>query len=125
MIALLLNSVLSLLNASWAMQNAQQYQSDDSLLICTGKSVKWISQSAFVDFGVVVELPPPSAAPDNLHQIDCGADTLSDQKTPLNSATDQVDATFTQASLILSLDLASPLGRRFTLPQNRAPPILS
>lgn len=78
LLTLSLQQGLSLLATALVVNEAQSYASDDAMLICTGSDYRWISQSAFIEFGETVYLEAPSDAPTtDGHSLDCGYKYLS------------------------------------------------
>ncbi|WP_299081030.1 hypothetical protein [uncultured Paraglaciecola sp.] len=78
LIALLFNSVGSLVAASSMVSHAQSFADDDRVLICTGSTYKWISLSSFELTGKVEFVDAPENAPTYLQEIKCTYAFLAD-----------------------------------------------
>jgi hypothetical protein len=78
LLALLFNQALGMLNSASAMSAMQNFANDDTLAICTGTRVKWISASIFYQSGDIVEVEAPSNTPDILHEVSCVFAQLND-----------------------------------------------
>lgn len=85
-LALLFSSTVPAIAASWNVNNAQQYVSDDAMLICTGSTFKWISTVDFYASGKLTFIEPPADAPNNIDNLDCSNVYINDpDKQPLQS----------------------------------------
>ncbi|MBL4631674.1 MAG: hypothetical protein JKY14_11125 [Paraglaciecola sp.] len=124
LVALLFNSLGTLFTANTILTNAQNYVDEDSVLICTGSTYKWISLSAFELTGKVKFVDAPEDAPDNLHEIKCIYAFLADHNpdtlwpfapTPLilpvnsNTAISYFSALYATSKHQLALSRAPPL----------------
>jgi len=78
LLALLFNPGLSMLSSANAMSGMQRFADEDTLAICTGTRVKWISAAIFYQSGDIVEVDAPSQTPDNLHEVSCIFAQLND-----------------------------------------------
>jgi hypothetical protein len=78
LLALIFNQGLGMLSSSSAMSAMQDFADDDTLAICTGTRVKWISAAIFYQTGDIVEVEAPSSTPDNLHVVSCVFAQLND-----------------------------------------------
>jgi hypothetical protein len=78
LLSLVLNQGLSVLASSAAMAKMQAYADENTLAICTGKSVKWISADIFYQTGEVIELSAQTDIPDTLHEVTCVLAQLGD-----------------------------------------------
>jgi hypothetical protein len=83
LLSLIFNQGIGMLNSANAMSAMQSFSDEDTLVICTGTSVKWISASVFYDTGSIVEVDAPDDTPDNLHEVSCIFAQLND--SPKNS----------------------------------------
>ena len=52
------------------------YQNQDTMLVCTGKSMKWASQQAFMDTGRLVFVEPPKDIPKKQIDVECSNSLL-------------------------------------------------
>lgn len=77
-LSLLLNQGLGVLNSASAMSSMQAFSDDDTLAICTGAQVKWISAAIFYASGNIVEVEAPDDTPQNLHEVSCVFAQLND-----------------------------------------------
>jgi hypothetical protein len=71
LLALIFNQGLGILSSANAMSGMQIFADEDTLAICTGTSVKWISAAIFYQSGELIEVDAPSETPDNLHEVSC------------------------------------------------------
>jgi hypothetical protein len=71
LLALIFNQGLGILSSANAMSGMQSFADEDTLAICTGTSVKWISAAIFYQSGELIEVDAPSETPDNLHEVSC------------------------------------------------------
>lgn len=79
LLSLVFNQGLGMLNSAYAMSSMQSFSDDDTLVICTGKSVKWISALEYYTSGNIVEVGAPQNTPDNLHDgVSCIFAQLND-----------------------------------------------
>ena len=78
LLALIFNQGLGMLSSASAMSAMQSFADDDTLAICTGTRVKWISAAIFYDSGDIIEVEAPISTPDNLHQVSCVFGQLND-----------------------------------------------
>lgn len=84
---MLLNSVAVPFAASWQMRQAQAWQSEDIVLICSGRSMQWVSISATERAGHFVYVDPPADAPAGFSEFRCTSGCLADiPYTPQPSA---------------------------------------
>ena len=80
---MLFNSVASPLLASYSMNAAQKLASTkaDVMLICTGSTIKWVSESAYLLTGDIVEIAPPTDYQSGSDEVDCVYSFFSDVST--------------------------------------------
>jgi hypothetical protein len=71
LLALIFNQGLGILSSANAMSGMQSFADEDTLAICTGTSVKWISAAIFYQSGELIEVDAPSDTPANLHEVSC------------------------------------------------------
>jgi hypothetical protein len=65
------NGTVAIIGSAWAVNNAQQYATDDAMMICTGSQFKWISTQDYFTTGEMVFIDPPSDAPSSVDNLDC------------------------------------------------------
>lgn len=122
---MLLNSVAVPLTASWQMQQAQAWQSDDIVLICSGRSMQWVSLSATEQAGHFVYVDPPDDAPAQFSEFSCTSACLMDMPyTPQQSAEyciEQIAYVAKQQRLLQRPYTAFPYQKALS----RAPPFFS
>ncbi|MDO6841902.1 hypothetical protein Q4602_20665 [Paraglaciecola chathamensis] len=123
MLALMFSSTATVLAASWQVNQAQQYASDDAMLICTGSQIKWISTQAFFDTGDMVFIDPPTDAPAELGQMECPNQFLSDHYTEVLSIVKLDDNTIAYKALVSRLARRPYTAYAYQTAQSRAPPI--
>jgi hypothetical protein len=80
-LALLFNSVGSLFAAASMLNQAQSFANQDAMLICTGKTFKWISLQAFDENGKVEYIEPPDSAPDSPQHLKCSYTYLAESSS--------------------------------------------
>ncbi|MEP1382392.1 MAG: hypothetical protein ABJK64_01220 [Paraglaciecola sp.] len=78
--ALLFNAIASLYVSASMLNNAKSFAAEDSVLICTGSSYKWMSLSVYELTGKVEYIEPPENTPHNSQDIRCVYGYLSDAK---------------------------------------------
>lgn len=78
LLALIFNQGLGMLSSASAMSAMQNFANDETLVICTGTQVKWISAAIFYQSGDIIEVEAPSNTPDNLHAVSCVFAQLND-----------------------------------------------
>jgi hypothetical protein len=54
-----------------AMAQMQSHATQNTLAICTGTTMKWISADVYFDTGEILEVSAPNNTPENLHEVDC------------------------------------------------------
>ena len=122
-LTLIANGSIAVLAASWQVEQAQKYASDDAMLICTGSTFKWISQSVFFDTGEFSFIEPPEDAPETVHQVDCSYSYLADNQS------DQTFESFLSAEFVAHNSYVARLAQRpytafpYQKAQPRAPPL--
>lgn len=90
-IALFFNSTASVLASAWSVNTAQQYATNDAMMICTGSTFKWISVKDFYESGQINYIEAPADAPDNIRNVDCSYSYIAEQYT---------NSTYTPFSLV-------------------------
>ncbi|MBT0586268.1 hypothetical protein [Alteromonas oceanisediminis] len=120
-LSLALNGAASALTASQQLHLAQGMASNsaDVMLICTGSDVRWISESAFLDTGQIIEVAAPSEAPDHWQTLDCSSaeateptlDVFSVFPRGVELAPHSVKTTSQLQQLFLNAQYASALSR--------------
>lgn len=78
LLSLIFNQGLGMLSSATSMSAMQNFANDDTLAICTGTRVKWISAAIFYQSGDIVEVKAPNNTPDNLHEVSCVFAQLND-----------------------------------------------
>jgi hypothetical protein len=129
LLSLVLNQGLSVLASSAAMAKMQAYADENTLAICTGKSVKWISADIFYQTGEVIELSAqtdiPADTPDTLHEVTCVLAQLGDLPKTLAEHSDLQFTTtfFSPLPFIEAISHKKSLFSAFF--SSRGPPIFS
>ncbi|MBO1254393.1 hypothetical protein J3L16_01695 [Alteromonas sp. 5E99-2] len=120
---ILFNSMASPLLASYSMNAAQKVASTkaDVMLICTGSTIKWVSETAYLLTGDIVEIAPPTDYQSGSDEIDCVYSFLSDMNTDAIVLLDNVLASqkFTQLSEYLFF---THLSAQYSSALSRGPP---
>lgn len=75
---LLFNAITSLYVSASMFNDAKDFVDEDSVLICTGTSYKWMSLSVYERTGKVEYIEPPEHTPKNLKDIRCVYGYLAD-----------------------------------------------
>ncbi|WP_111978338.1 hypothetical protein [Algibacillus agarilyticus] len=112
-------------SAAIQTQQAQAYQNDDLVLICTGNKIKWLSLSATQAQGHFVYVDAPTDAPSNLHQIDCSWGLLAE---PAYQDTQQLQTTLqlvAYKALLLNHYQQPYTTFAYQTAESRAPPTFS
>lgn len=123
-LALLFNSTAPLLASTWAVNEAQQYATDDAMMICTGSTFKWISTAEYFDSGQVVFIDPPANAPTNLQSLDCSFEYISDQHTDQTNVSYQDNISIAYKATVLTRAQRPYTSFAYLTAQTRAPPLL-
>ena len=125
LLSLVLNQGLSVLASSAAMAKMQAYADENTLAICTGKSVKWISADIFYQTGEVIELSAQTDIPDTLHEVTCVLAQLGDLPKTLAEHSDLQFTTtfFSPLPFIEAISHKKSLFSAFF--SSRGPPIFS
>ncbi|MEP0356063.1 MAG: hypothetical protein ABJH06_05980 [Paraglaciecola sp.] len=76
--ALLFNAIASLYVSASILNHTKDFAGEDSVLICTGTSYKWMSLSVYELTGKVEYIEPPENTPHNSQDIRCVYGYLSD-----------------------------------------------
>ena len=71
LLSLSLNQGLGMMSSASAMATMQNFSDKDTLAICTGTRVKWISALEYYASGDIVEVEAPLTTPDDLHEVSC------------------------------------------------------
>ena len=80
-LSLVINSTAAVLIAAWKVEKAQSFAGQDAMMICTGKTFKWVSLSAFEELGELKFIEPPENAPESVHEVDCSYSYLADNQS--------------------------------------------
>ena len=125
LLSLVLNQGLSVFASSAAMAKMQAYADENTLAICTGKSVKWISADIFYQTGEVIELSAQTDIPDTLHEVTCVLAQLGDLPKTLAEHSDLQFTTtfFSPLPFIEAISHKKSLFSAFF--SSRGPPIFS
>ena len=111
MLSLMLQAGMSYALASYNMALMQAQVSEDTLLICTGKSVKLISASHYFETGELVEISKLSVSdtPSALTSLNQQQDTLEHDTSPciFSFVADTNKTIFTAALSVVALSLES------------------
>ncbi len=121
-LALIFNSSLQVLASSYALDHAQQYANEDSMMICTGSSFKWISTSAYFDLGKIVYIDPPKNNSEKITEIDCSLLHLSDPQSLTPSISSLLDDFVAYKATAISLAKRPYTSYPYKTSQSRAPP---
>lgn len=121
-LALIFNSSAQVLASSYAVNNAQQYADEDSMMICTGSTFKWISTSAYFELGKVVFIDPPLNAPEDINEIDCSFEYLSDQQANTSLVYALLDDFIAYNATVITRAQRPYTSYPYQTSQSRAPP---
>lgn len=87
-LSLIASQYLSVFAALSIKQINLDYLSQDITLICTGKSFKFVSLSAFEQTGKLVFIDPPAQAPESEHSYECPSLFALDKKDDISFDSD-------------------------------------
>jgi hypothetical protein len=124
MLALVFNSTAPVLASSWKVNNAQQYSSDDAMMICTGSTFKWISTQAFYDLGQMVFIDPPADAPHHIDNLDCSFEFISDNEKQSINDTNSYTLNLAYQAMATVRAQRPYTAYPYQSAQTRAPPLL-
>lgn len=94
-----------MLNSASSMSSMQNFSDEDTLAICTGTRVKWISALEYFTSGEIVEVEAPNDTPDDLHEVSCVLAHLSDsaKDDKFNTLSAQLSAFVTPMVIVSKL----------------------
>jgi hypothetical protein len=118
------NGTVAVIGSAWAVNNAQQYATDDAMMICTGSEFKWISTEDYFSSGEMVFVDPPTNAPTSLENLDCSFSYLAEQFIDNTDLPPQVDFGIAYDATALTLAQRPYTSFAYLNAQTRAPPLL-
>ena len=123
-ISLAFNQGLTLLASSSTLSSMQSYANQDTLAICTGKTMKWIAADIYFDSGQIIEVDAPNSTPQDLQEVDCLFSQFIDSPNCQLSSINDVILDYT-----LNLDsdesiTSQPITQFIDAKRARAPPLL-
>ncbi len=121
-LALISNSSLQVLASSYALNHAQQYGNENSMMICTGSTFKWISTSAYFELGTIVYIDPPTNNPEKITEIDCSLVHLSDPQDFMPTINSLIDDFIVYNATVITLAKRPYTSYPYQTSQSRAPP---
>jgi hypothetical protein len=123
---LLFNSIGALYAASSLLSRAQTFANDNTALICTGSSFKWISMSVYQQTGIIAFVDAPDNAPSNIEQTKCSYAYLADTHCDDKYLTGQKHTiSLVNSNIAMSYINAIYATAKHQLAPSRGPPIFS
>lgn len=119
---MLFNGTVAMIGSTWVVSNAQQYATDDAMMICTGSQFKWISSEDYFTTGEIVFIEPPTDAPTNVDNLDCSFSYLAEQYTDKTELPTQVDKNIAYQAKAIVLAQRPYTAFAYSTSQTRAPP---
>lgn len=124
-IALAFSGAFSNLAMASAMASQSALAAADIMMLCTGKGMRFVSLSQFVELGLVVDVSPPTQtdlANENT-AISCPCSHVADLKVSLDDFAPTIAPIFKKyAALTFALPSQAPRLIAFVVPLSRAPP---
>jgi hypothetical protein len=118
------NGTVAVIGSALIVNNAQQYSTDDVMMICTGSQFKWISTEDYFTTGEMVFIDPPADAPQSVDNVDCSFVYLAEQYTNNLALPVQVDKSIAYQAKVLNLAQRPFTAFAYSTAQTRAPPIV-
>lgn len=118
------NGTVAVIGSAWVVNNAQQYASDDAMMICTGSQFKWISTEDYFTTGEMVFIDPPTDAPTSIDNVDCSFSYLAEQFTENTDLPVHLDRNIAYKAKALALAQRPYTAFAYSTAQTRAPPIV-
>jgi hypothetical protein len=118
------NGTVAVIGSALIVNNAQQYSTDDVMMICTGSQFKWISTEDYFTTGEMVFIDPPADAPQSVDNVDCSFVYLAEQYTNNLAVPVQVDKSIAYQAKVLNLAQRPFTTFAYSTAQTRAPPIV-
>lgn len=116
------NGTAAVIGSAWVVNNAQQYATDDAMMICTGSQFKWISSEDYFATGKMVFIDPPTNAPNNIDNLDCSFSYLAEQYTESHVLPTLVDKNIAYQTYALAIAQRPYTAFAYSTAQTRAPP---
>ena len=120
--AMVFNGTVAVIGSAWVVNNAQQYATDDAMMICTGSEFKWISTQDYFTSGEMVFIDPPTDAPSSVDNLDCSFSYLAEQYLDKTELPTQVDKSIAYKAKALALAQRPYTAFAYSTAQTRAPP---
>lgn len=126
-IALALSGAMSNLAMAKSMASQSALAAADIMMLCTGKGMRFVSLSQFVDYGLIVDVSPPTQSDitDATSTVSCPCSHAANLMPALNNDALGVSPVYKKL-VILTARLATQTPRliAFVTPPSRAPPQL-
>ncbi|MBF7072100.1 hypothetical protein ISG33_01625 [Glaciecola sp. MH2013] len=122
LVSLVFSQGLSMFASASAMSTMQSFASEDSLAICTGKTVRWISASIFYETGELIELEAQESVPDNLHEVVCVLAQLGDAPPSISDCYEPLIVKLALISKVINKVYAATTQAAHCHFSSRAPP---
>lgn len=123
-ISLAFNQGLTLLSSSGTLSSMQSYANQDTLAICTGKTMKWIAADIYFDTGKIIEVDAPNSTPQDLQEVDCLFSQFIDSSKCQLSATNDFVVSHNLNINIDEITIRQPSNELIGAKRARAPPFL-
>ena len=121
-IAMIFNGTAAVIGSAWAANSAQQYATDDTMMICTGSQFKWISATDYFASGEMVFVDPPTDAPASVDNLDCSYLFLAEQHIDDNSLPKLIDPNIAYQAMVMAIAQRPYTAFAYNTAQTRAPP---
>ena len=122
--SMVFNSTAAVIGSAWAVNNAQQYATDDAMMICTGSQFKWISTKDYFATGEMVFIDPPNDAPISVDNLDCSFLYVAEQYIDSHVLPMQIDKGIAYQAKALALAQRPYTAFAYSTAQTRAPPYI-
>lgn len=120
--SMVFNSTAAVIGSAWAVSNAQQYATDDTMMICTGSQFKWISTEEYFSKGEMVFIDPPNDAPTSVDNLQCSFLYVAEQYIDNNVLPAQIDKGIAYQAKALAIAQRPYTAFAYNSAQTRAPP---
>ena len=122
--SMVFNSTAAVIGSAWAVNNAQQYATDDAMMICTGSQFKWISTEDYFATGKMVFIDPPSDAPTSVDNLDCSYLYIAEQYIDKDVLPTLIDKSIAYQAKAIVIARRPYTAFAYSTAQTRAPPFV-
>lgn len=122
---LLYNSIIPAFASIYTVGQAQQYATNDIMLICSGNSYQWVSSAEYINNGKIVKVSPPENSPEKATHLDCSFNYIADNNVDKISVFNSLaDISIAYETRILLLEQRPFTPFTYLKALTRAPPTL-